>query len=140
MTEEKIRSQTQVIMDAYASVIGTNLTPSISDFLKIRAAAIDELKNAEGEGRFVQPSAQVEALSLKPNGQQMVVMQQERSAERESLQPVQAQSQKPETSQMQESVDGTGFATLDMGFGKTEAPKQKSPFEILRGIKDPWND
>lgn len=143
LTEEDIRSRTKTIFDAYKEMSGVDISPDISDFLKIRMEAISELG-----GRIVDmgPRAVVKT-EAKPQPQRnnaswdSVQDDPAVSPVKDSVVSENTPVQTPPAGEENIRKEVTGFEPLDTDFEKKEtpAPKPKSPFEILRSIKDPWN-
>lgn len=149
MREEDIRSRTKVILDAYAEVSGMDAVLDISDFLKVRMEAISEL-GGQIAGAKVKTTARLET---SPQVEQRSPVQipktsskpPENASYKESVQPASMQSVPVQTAVPQNSepsaLESSGFEPLDMGVEEMNSPEEhpKSVFDILRGIKDPWN-
>lgn len=136
MTEEKIRSQTKVILEAYTAAVGMNPSPDISDFLKVRAAAISELERMP---MFLQTGQAVAeaAPPIQKSAEKQIAAKQ---VEKETL-PIYEPVQQTTVKEIEEFQPTPTFESLDAGFEDVDdIPKQKSAFELLKSIKDPWND
>lgn len=127
MTEQEIREQTRLIMDAYMELTGDPSGPSIPEFLQIRAAAITELGAARPS------TGKRRAEPVYGRG---------RNAERETLRPVPAAP--PDRPERTGSVPAAGAQTIkpqaiQPETRPAEQEASRSDFDILRALKDPWN-
>lgn len=127
MTEQEIREQTRLIMDAYMELTGDPSGPSIPEFLQLRAAAITEL------GAVRPSTGKRRAEPAYGRG---------RNAERETLRPVPAVP--PDRPEKAGSVPAASAQTIkpqtiQPETRPAEPEASRSDFDILRAIKDPWN-
>ena len=127
MTEQEIREQTRLIMDAYRELTDDPSGPSIPEFLQLRAAAITELGSARSSAgkRPAEPA-----------------YDRGRNAEREIPRPVPAAP--PDRTERTGNVLAAGAQTIKPQIiqpeTQTAGPEaSRSDFDILRAIKDPWN-
>lgn len=151
MTENEIRRQTSVIMDAYFALSGTDDAPDIKSFIALRKEAIKELERGTAKkknGRPVKPHFEDEGASYtdaepaaagrssesaakKPAGfRKTVKLTEPTAAERKTEEKREAAAGKE-----QESAGAAKQAQAAEDTGELEP----SAFDILRKIRDPWN-
>lgn len=123
MDEQDIRGHTENILDAYRSLTGIDVIPSIKEFLQIRSAAIAELgsrKTDRGDKTAFRRQAQehTPAKTKKPASERAGGGNPP-SGGGPSPSPAAASRQPAEPS-------GSG-------------ERQKSEFDILRSMRDSWN-
>ena len=152
MTEQDIRKQTASILEAYVELTGFRPALSVSDFLKIRDAAVSEIKSGAHfthQDRASQPAIQPHA--VQKNAEQSVP-----SVTQERQQTFQTH-QNAVIPEVGASPVNSTFAQNASKFQKPatkEKPVQKQnitnfnpnantaefdEYEILRRMKDPWN-
>lgn len=121
MDEQDIRGHTENILDAYRSLTGLDVIPSIKEFLQVRSAAIAELssrKTDRGDKTTLRRQAQ----------EHMPVKTKKPASER-------ADGGNPPSSGGPSPVAAYGQPAEPSGSGE----RQKSEFDILRSMRDSWN-
>lgn len=123
MDEQDIRGHTENILDAYRSLTGIDVIPSIKEFLQIRSAAITELgsRKTDREDKTTSRRQAQEHLPVKTKkpASERAGGGSPPSASRPSPPPAAAHGQPAGPS-------GSGEG-------------QKSEFDILRSMRDSWN-
>ena len=122
MDEQDIRGHTENILDAYRSLTGIDVIPSIKEFLPIRPAAITELG------------------SRKTGGEDKTTS---RRQVQEHL-PVKTKKPASERAGGGNPPSGGGLFPSPAAAHQPAEPsgsgeRQKSEFDILRSMRDSWN-
>ena len=146
MTEAEIREKTREILEAYQALTGEDIVPDITEFLHLRKSAIDELSAARGRASR-RAAALQNPLQPEPVGNSVASPAKKAGQKKEKTgqapdpapRPVQ-----PEPGAMAAGRAGRKTAEKENGpykppMGEEPAQQAMSDFDILRGIKDPWN-
>jgi hypothetical protein len=121
MDEQDIRGHTKNILDAYRSLTGIDVIPSIKEFLQVRSAAIAELSSRKTDRE--------NKTTLRRQAQEhMPVKTKKPASER-------AGGGNPPSGGCPSPAVAHGQPAEPSGSGE----RQKSEFDILRSMKDSWN-
>ena len=136
MTENEIREKTKDLLLAYQDLTGMNMIPDIDSFLKLRSQAVSELQIRPG---MIMGTVKIENKRRDEEYDEhyrksFSVVQADASTERKTAQEKQPdpdQGQHLQKPMNDEYIQETGLEELNAITG--------SDYDILRSIKDPWN-
>lgn len=139
--EEDIRNKSRNIFDAYKDLAGVEISISIHDFLELRRSAISEI--SEGVGDFHRTRGVAKSTgSILPNDSDKAGLNQSMDAAENPSQRTTVMESKPspkeESAPQREKGDNTNDG--DEMYIPIPDEEKKSPFELLRAAKDPWNE
>ena len=162
MTEQEIRTLTCSIQEAYREMTGITAPPTIAEFLSMRSAAMEELKQGVHVERLSAIYQQVtvpEKTSINAAGsdpiEKVAPSQKILSAKKEELKSPQADLLQQEAESKQVKTDlqertqrPTGSKVIELNKVKPPAKEEAeispeedslSEFEILKRAGNPWN-
>lgn len=128
MTENEIRNKTNELLEAYRGITGSEFVPEVKEYILLRKQAIAELSGniAVNRNRIV-PAAgtkkEPERPVPEPAAEKIKYIEDTPAEKRRLPEPANTM---PEPS----VIPGPSAGPIKNGL---------SEFEILRGIKDPWN-
>ena len=124
MTEDRIRSQTAVILEAYRELTGFDIIPDVSEFIAFRREAVNELAEDMPKKKVPLQKRPVQA----PRRENPV------RTEQNAPKPVKQEKKPPAAGRQQEPKKPEKHTEPE-----DREEKEMTDYEILRRIKDPWN-
>ena len=151
MTENEIRRQTSVIMDAYFALSGTDDVPDIKSFIALRKEAIKELERGtvkKKNSRPVKPHFEDEGASCTDAELAAAGRSSESAAKKPAGFKKTMKLDKPTAAERKTEEKREAAAEKEQEFTSAAEQAQAaedtnehepSAFDILRKIRDPWN-